>query len=99
MVSTRETFSSLDNSKGPKIVFGDDSVIDSMGNDRIDLNHGSFNDVLYVPGLVANLLSVYHMTHTKSPKKVIFSPNEVEISEILNGKFISKGVVDHTSKV
>ena len=57
------------------------------------------NDVLYVPGLVANLLSVYQMTHTRSPKKFIFSPNEVEISEILNDKVIAKCVVDHNSKV
>ena len=39
------------------------------------------------------------MTHTRSQKKVIFSPNDVEITEILNGKVIAKGVVDHTSKV
>ena len=39
------------------------------------------------------------MTHTGSPKKVIFSPDDVEIIEILNGKFIAKGVVDHTSKI
>ena len=37
------------------------------------------------------------MTHTMSPKKVIFSPNEIEITE--NGKVIEKGVVDHTSKI
>ena len=52
MGSTREDFSSLDNLKGPKIVLGDDSVTDSMGKGRIDLDHGSFNDALYVPGLV-----------------------------------------------
>ena len=39
------------------------------------------------------------MNHTRSPNKVIFSLNEVEISEISNGKVITKGVVDHTSKV
>ena len=75
MVLTREIFSSLDDLKGPKIVLGDDSITDSMGKGRID--HGSFNDALYVPGLAANLLSLYQMTHTGSPKKVIFSPNEV----------------------
>ena len=40
-----------------------------------------------------------NLTHTGSPKKVIFSPDDVEITDILNGKFIEKGVVDHTSKV
>ena len=55
--------------------------------------------MLCVPGLASNLLSVYQMTHTRSPKKVIFSPDDVEITDISNGKFIAKGVVDHTSKV
>ena len=38
------------------------------------------------------------MTHARSPKKVVFSPNDVEILEILNGRVIEKGVVDHSSK-
>src|SRR5713101_5830555 len=49
--------------------------------------------------LPPNLLLVYQMTHTGSPKKVIFSPVEVEITEISSGKFIAKGVANHTSKV
>ena len=39
------------------------------------------------------------MTHTGSPKKVIFSPDDVEITDISNGKVITKDTVDHTSKV
>ena len=41
MVLTRDTFSSLDDSEGPKLVLGDDSVTDSLGKGRIDLDHGS----------------------------------------------------------
>ena len=99
MVSTKEAFTSLDMSKGPPIVLGDDSLTESLGKGRIDLDHGKFSNVLYVPGLASNLLSVYQMTHTGSPKKVIFSPDEVEITEISSGKFIAKGVTNHTSKV
>ena len=99
MVLTKETFSSLEMSKGPPILLGDDPIIDSLGNGRIDLDHGKFNNVLYVSVLSSDLLSVYQMTHTGSPKKVIFSPDDVEIIDILNGKVIAKGVVDHTSKV
>ena len=99
MVLTKEAFSSLEILKGPPIVLGDDSLTDSLGKGRIDLDHGKFSNVLYVLGIASNLLSVYQMTHTGSPKKVIFSPNDVEIIEISNGKFIAKGVVDHTSKV
>ena len=39
------------------------------------------------------------MNHIWSPNKVIFSHDDVEITNISNGKFIEKGVVDHTSKV
>ena len=80
-------------------MLGDDSLTDSLGKGRIDLDHGKFSNVLYDPGLASNLLSVYHMTHTGSPNKVIFSPNDVEIMEISSGKFIAKRVVNHTSKV
>ena len=97
MVSTKDAFSSLDMLKFPPIVSGDDSLIDSLGKGRIDLDHGEFNNVLYVPDLASNLFSVYQMNHTGSPKKVIFSPDDVEITEISNGKVIAKGVVDHTS--
>ena len=55
MVSTRESFSSLDDLNGPNILFGDNSKTESKGKGRIDLDHGSFNNVLYVPGLATNL--------------------------------------------
>ena len=86
-------------SKGPPIVLGDNSLNDNMGKGRSDLDHGNFNNMLYVPDIASNLLSMYQMTHTGSPKNVIFSLDDVEIIEISNGKVISKGVVDHTSKV
>ena len=56
MVSTKEAFSSLDMLKGPSIVLGDDSLTESKGKGRIELDHGNFNNVLYVPGLTSNLL-------------------------------------------
>ena len=59
MVLKKEIFSSLDMSKGPPVVLGDDSLTDSLGKGRIDLDHGKFNNVLYVLGLASNILSVY----------------------------------------
>ena len=59
MVSTKEAFSSLYDSKGPKISLGDNSDTKIKGKGSIDIDHGSFNNVLYVPGLAANLWSVY----------------------------------------
>ena len=78
---------------------GDESLTESLGKGRIDLDHGQFSNVLYVPSIASNLLSVYQMNHTRSPNKVIFSPDEVEIIVISSGKFIAKGFANHTSKV
>ena len=52
MVSTKKEFSSLDMSKGPPIVLRDDSLTDNLGKGRIDIDHGKFSNVLYVPGLL-----------------------------------------------
>ena len=64
----------------------------------IKLEHGKFKDVLYVPSLAANMLSVYQMTHTGPPKRVIFSPDSVEITNISIGNIIVKGVANHASE-
>ena len=39
------------------------------------------------------------MTHTGSLNKVVFTPNDVEIAKISNGRVIAKGFVYHSSKV
>ena len=77
---------------------GYDSQIQAKGKGIIKLEHGVFKNVLYVPSLVANMLSVYQMTHTESPKRVLFEPDLVEISDISTGKLVVKGVVNHASK-
>ena len=38
------------------------------------------------------------MTHTGPPKRVVFGPDSVEISDISNRKIIAKGVANHASK-
>ena len=38
------------------------------------------------------------MTHTGSPKRVIFGPDSVEITDISTGNIIVKGVANHASK-
>ena len=79
MVSTKEAFSSLDMSKGPPIVLGDDSLTDSLGKGRIDIDHGMFSNVLYVLGLAFILLSVYHMTHTESQRSQMVKSLQKEL--------------------
>ena len=57
-----------------------------------------FSNVLYVPSLAANLLSVYKMKHTGMPKRVSFSQNDVERTEISSRKLIAKDLANHHAK-
>ena len=98
MVTSRESFSSLQSVDGPSTQMGNNNQIRSKGKGSIKLEHGKFKDVLYVPSLAANMLSVYQMTHTGPPKRVIFGPNSVEITYISIGNILVKGVANHASK-
>ena len=61
----------------------------AKGIGRIRLQNGCFQDVLYVPSLEANFLSVYQMTNTGVAKKVIFTLDSVEIVEISTRNIIA----------
>ena len=61
----------------------------------INLEDGYFNNVLYVPDLEANMLSVYQMKHTGESKRVTFTPYEVEIAKISSNKVVASGYADH----
>ena len=76
---------------------GNNSKVQAKWKGSVKLKHGKFKDVVYVPSLAANRLSVYHMTHTGSPKQVIFGPNLVGIIDISIGNIIAKGATNHTS--
>ena len=59
MMVERDSFSSLEIGKYIPIHMGDDSTIISEGQGTIDLENGYFSNVLYVPSLASNILSVY----------------------------------------
>ena len=78
---------------------GDDSEIQTKGVGRIDLEHGYFSDVLYVPYSVANLLSFYQMNHIGEGKRVTFTPDLVEIAEISSNQLVAIGYADHQERM
>ena len=98
MVASRESFSSLHSFDSPRIQLGNKSKVQTKGKGSIKLEHGRFKYVLYVPSLASNLLSLYQMNHTGSPKRVIFGPDSVEIIDISTMNIIEKGVANHASK-
>ena len=98
MMAKKDSLSSLDTSKRIPIHMGDDSTIISKGQGTVNIEHGYFSNVLYVPSLASKLLSVYQITHTGVPKRVSFSPNDVQITELSSGKLVAKGSANHHAK-
>ena len=85
MVASKESFSTLSLTKGSNIHIGDDSGIPTEGMGSVTTKHGEFKNVLYVPSLASNLLSVYQMTHTGSLKRVTFDSETIEITKKTTG--------------
>ena len=67
------------------------------GKGSIPMGEGTFNDVLCVPSLTTNILSIYQITHGAQGKIVEFTPDYVYIRDMETRDVIAMGVVDHTS--
>jgi hypothetical protein len=61
MAATKEFYPSLDACKGPPILMGDNSPVEVTDKGRIELTNRSFENVLRVPKISVNLLSLYPM--------------------------------------
>jgi hypothetical protein len=76
---------------------GDNSSFNVTGKGRIELTNGSFENVMHVPKKFVNLLSVYQMTNSSTGKKVIFTPNSVDIYDMQTNSRVATGEVNHQS--
>jgi hypothetical protein len=76
---------------------GDDSPIEADRKGRVELDHGSFENVLHVPQISMNFLSVFHITHSGSGKKVEFTPDSMSIFNMQDNSKIVVGEVIHQS--
>jgi hypothetical protein len=90
MDSTKEVYSSLDACKGPHILMGDNSQVEVSSKRRIELTNESFENVLQVPKIFINLISVYQMKNSSTGKRVIFTPDVVYIYDMqTNSKVVT----------
>jgi hypothetical protein len=89
----------LDACKGPLILIGDNSPDDVTDKGRIELTNGSFENVLHVPKKFVNLLFMYQMKNSGTEKRVIFTPNAVDIYDMQTNSRVSTGEVNHQSRL
>eukprot|EP00253_Pinus_taeda_P032314 PITA_32314 len=88
MAKNKAMFSSLHDCNTENIYVGDDRSLNVVGTGTVHLDNGQFNDVLCVPTLSSNLLSVYQITHSGEGKIVEFSPHDVVIKDLRDPKKI-----------
>jgi len=99
MAATKEVYSSLDACKGPPILMGHNSPVEVTDKGRIELTNGSFKNVLHVPKLFVNLISMYQMTKYGTEKIFIFTPDAVGIYDMQTNSRVSTGEVNHQSRL
>eukprot|EP00253_Pinus_taeda_P011076 PITA_11076 len=88
MAKNKAMFPSLNDCNTKNIYVGDDRSLNVVGTGTVHLDNGQFNDVLCVPPLSSNLLSVYQITHSGEGKIVEFSPHDVVIKDLRDPKQI-----------
>jgi hypothetical protein len=97
MAAKEKVFSSLSPCSRPPILMGDDTLVAVVGEGRVELHNGNFENVLHVPKLSMNLLSVYQIT--QKGKKVEFTSDSVSVIDMHDNSIIAIGEVDHKSRL
>jgi hypothetical protein len=95
MTKDKDIFSPLNEFNTKKIFVGYDRSLSVEGCGTIQVENGHFNDVLCVPSISCNLLSVYQITHSSEGKIVDFSPHQVVIKDLQYPKHVlATGIAD-----
>ena len=99
MDASKELYSSLDACNGPPIMMGVNSSVKVTGKGRIELTNRSFENVLHIPKIFVNLLSMYQMTNSDTKKKFIFTPNAMDIYDMQTNSKVATSEVNHQSRL
>ena len=94
MTSSKGVFSTLEASPIPHILMGNNVTLPVYEKGSVCIYDGIFNDVLNVPSLSANLLSISQITRSGSGKTVEFTTDSVFIQDHVTGGLIAIGTVD-----
>ena len=97
MFVTKEIYSSLYACKGPPILMGDKSPVEVTDKGRVELTNRSFENVLHVPKIFVNLLSMYLMKKYGTRKRVIFTPDAMDIYDMQTNFKVATDEVNHQS--
>ena len=76
----------------------DKYLVEVTEKGRIELTNGSFENVLHIPKLFVNLLSVYQMKNSGTIKRVIFTHDAVDIYDRKTNSKVATREENHQSR-
>jgi hypothetical protein len=99
MAKDKDIFPALNECNTKKIFVGVDRSLSVVGSGTVQVNNGHY-DILCVPSLSCNLLSVYQITHSGEGKTVEFSPHQVVIKDLKDLKHVlATRIVDDITRL
>jgi hypothetical protein len=78
---------------------GDNSSIEVTDKGSIEFTNRSFENVLHVPKISINLLSLYQMTNSDTRNKFVFTPNFMDIYNMQTNSKVATDEVNHQSRL
>jgi hypothetical protein len=78
---------------------GDNSFVEVTDKGRIELTNKSFENVLHVPKISVNLVSMYHMTNYGTRNKLLFTTNVFVMYDIQTNSRVATFEVNHQSRL
>ena len=95
MAKDQAIFSTMHECNTKQIFVGDDSSLSFVGYGIVPVEKCHFSDVLCVPRISYNLLSVYQITYSGEGKTVTFTPHKVVIKDFKDPQHVLDiGIVD-----
>ena len=73
--------------------------MDVDGKGHVEMENGEFKDILYVPNLSSNLLSIYQITHLGDGNKFEFLPHSVMVHSLKDDSLVAVGKVNHDKRL
>ena len=86
-------------SQVPHIFMGDESKMEVEGKGHVEMENGEFKEVLYVPNLSSNLLSIYQITHLGDGNKFEFLLDSVMVCSLRDDSLVVVGKVNDEKRL
>lgn len=99
MASSLGMFSSYEHHHFPQILLGNNSYMSVIRSGSIEVDGGTFNNILCVLRLSTNLISIYQSIHSGIDKKIEFTPDLELIKYLHSRELVAVGNVDHASQL